>query len=462
MNGNNLQIADANTPGAWELKISGSPVNSTNKHEGLYQEDPTQKPIELPPEFWEAYSSRNANGDHPDFFNGDLVWVEPMFPEIRQITSEEQIQSIQWARYGRHGVPLKSIVPDGVHPDTLRTDKNVDWVTDLFGQVSNTGNKEFPAFAGRIRPENLVFHDAKKSVREIELAPLSVPHLGCLGFYRDPRTHMIRGYKVYRTALDTEEPWRYDVQGIFDKNVSGKEVVDFESQKMVRKASLLPPGVTGKLRIAFRGLRIEDLSLLYWVCNAVWRVGGGKPLGLGLCEPRHVRVQILNDDGSVSDMDSSQLQPNEAAKQWYDRLTLWEKTQEPVSNVRYPRACTTGNVRGGHVWFGRHAKVKMNGTQELETLNLTENLRIKLKLRQPSIAPQWLPEFDESDPENDVHYGYDVLVKTITIEDINGKKTFADSFSPDPPTEIDTSRHHENLSPNREFRKANKEQRAKE
>ena len=86
----------------------------------------------------------------------------------------------------------------------------VDQVTDLFGQVPPDSKYDAPIFAGRIRPENLVFHNAASSLtKNVVLAPLSVPHPGCSAFYRDTNDPTddalakdVRGYKVYRTTLE--------------------------------------------------------------------------------------------------------------------------------------------------------------------------------------------------------------------------------------------------------------------
>ncbi|ETX06257.1 RAMP superfamily CRISPR-associated protein [Candidatus Entotheonella palauensis] len=155
-----LQQTEA-TP--WKLKLSGRPINLRGKREGAFLPGPQR--LELPPELWAAYSGRNVHGDRRELKAGDLVWLEPSDPSLRQITYPEDVKSLQWARWGKTGQALKDKIPGHILPDYENPDCKVDEITDLFGQVAPKRN-DAPAFAARIRPENLVFFDAAAKAKK--------------------------------------------------------------------------------------------------------------------------------------------------------------------------------------------------------------------------------------------------------------------------------------------------------
>lgn len=456
----------------WELKLSGKPINGKYKREGMYQEDPEAKNIEIPPELWVQYNFRNVAGVHPTLFKGDLIWLEHSDIKGKTITKTEEVKSLQWARWGRRGDRLIDLINPTLRPDTYRKDKKVDWVTDLFGQVSDTGDKNLPAFAGRIRPENLVFEDGKsKCYIGIELAPMSMPHPGCIGFYRDPNHEengklMLRGYKVYRNAQENEQPWKYSEQGIYGERGELKPFND--NPKMNRSADLLSEKTTGHLRIAFSALNEQELGILYQTCSTVWRLGGGKPLGLGLCQTKDVRVFILNDDGCVTEDLKREYKIDEAMKQRLIQQTkCWEATQKAVSKMRYPRAVSGNNFklnRGGHAWFSQRSKSKTNSKKELQGLPVAEDLQKQLKtLPNSEIAGQWLPIFNPDNPSQDCLNGYDLYFQYISRSENGNKINACINFEPfDPSKHVTGNEHSEgNFSQNRQTREETKNERAK-
>ena len=446
--GNITDVGDTRTPGRpWKIKLSGRPVPSKRKagqgppvkREGVFLAG--EKTLTLPPELWGAYSGRNVHGDRPELENRDLVWLEPMDPETDKdkIDKPEQVKSIQWARWGRRGQTLKELMHNGfpqVLPDYLQPDGLVDEVTDLFGQVSSDRDAKAPMFAARLRPENLVFRDAASNVERVTLTPLAAPHPGCIAFYRDNPSaddvsdkDTLRGYKVYRTTKErgTEAPWRYDVQGIYDN--SG--LLRRGPQKMNKTCDLVPEGQPGKLRIAFRGLSLRELALVLQACQVPWRLGGGKPLGLGLCK---IRVRkLIGEDGQPLQVPGWTILPEKDGSLridgWQslvgdlrDRVRMWEASQEPVAKLRYPRAVDKNKnslTRGGHTWFKCHAsprKVDPDGTRErgLEAIHIAGDLVAiaqkegeVLDSQDPMIRGQVLPPFDPAQPYADVLYGYD-------------------------------------------------------
>lgn len=448
----------------WKVKLSGMPVGGRQrnkfKQEGLFKAKNTDSAlIELPTHLWAAYAGRNRHGDHPELHEGDLVWLEPTEPEGK-IKSAKDIASIQWARWGRRGTRLLDLVdchhpellPDAFNPDGL-----VDEVTDLFGHIprpelcaeiarfrdwKKVGKPgPAPAFAARVRPGNLVFPKARRGVERCTLAPLSAPHPGCAAFYRDAGQNMLkasktvsntnfplRGFKVYRTSQDRgkDGPWRYDAQPVFGENGLPKP----SQQKVNKTTDLLPPGNTGpgRLQLTVRALSRRELALVLAACCLDWRLGGGKPLGLGHCRVSSFRLRPFNDktgnlDGgeflkAPSDCGSLDLTrlPLELYREisedesFLKRLKLWQLTQTPVEQLRYPRAVSenrNSKSRGGHVWFGRHANPKKSGGG-LECFYLDAPL--EKESGAAAVRGQPLPHLDPNNPLADVLFGYDLFI----------------------------------------------------
>lgn len=449
----------------WKVKVSGRPISLRGKREGLFLAG--SRRLELPPEFWAAYSGRNTFGDRPELRRGDLVWLEPSDPEATDIALPDDVKSIQWARWGKRGQAMKDKIPKHVLPDYMQTDGNVDEITDLFGQASPRRG-EGVAFAARIRPENLVFHDAASDVERVSLAPLAAPHPGCLAFYRDSHdpdgvseVDGIRGYKVYRTSQRGDEPWRYDVQGVYGEQ---GELSDDPKQKVNNTCDLMPKGKTGTLRIAFRGLERRELALLVLACSVKWRLGGGKPLGLGLC-----RVEItamIDEKGQDIDFDDWEQKVSDL----HERVRMWQASQEPVARMRYPRAVDDNHnrkTRGGHAWFARHAKPRMvtgkgDGVREsgLEPMHIdgavkeeAEKMAEPFDPTIPMVSGQVLPQFDAEHPQGDVLYGYDA-VNADTRDDYRPRKRVFLRVEPfDPETHVTGQEKSEgNQGKNAEFR----------
>ena len=371
----------------WKLKLSGRPVGPINdKFEGALNPDGGSE-IDLPDELWREYEERHRYGETKGKLKaGDLVWLEPGRPDLRRIEHAGQIKSIQWARWGRRGVHVHDLTPEHIWPDARRDDGQVAEVTDLFGHLAASGT-----FAGRVRPENLVFramnaHDLL--LEQVLLAPLSAPRPGCIAFYRRgtpenvTRSSFLRGYKVYRTQATNGEPAPW-----LDSGPQGEEA---EHHNTNQTCDLVKPGVEGTLRIAFRGLTSRELGLLLFACNQPWRLGGGKPLGLGLCRVEVERV--VDEFGAPISMEDSSVAGDE---QLVRRAEMWQRSQEPVPKLRYPRMAMN-NQRGGHVWFSYFAAPNMNraGLQQRTPV-----------LGGPRVDGQMLPRFQ--DAPNDRLYGYD-------------------------------------------------------
>ena len=381
----------------WKVKLSGRPVNRKSKREGLFLPGRDNGLVELPPRFWTEYQGRNRHGDHPELKRGDLVWLEPDSPDRAEITSAAHIKSLQWARWGRAGENLLTLLQEfhpEVIPDAFRDDGLVDEITDLFGHIPHADHpRAAPAFAARIRPDNLVFYDAKNKVQPVALVPLSTPHPGCVAFYRDcddlgafGPARPLRGYKVYRNTTEREDsaPWHYTTQGIYH-NGRLRDGGD-PRQKLNQTCELLPEGQTGCLRIALRDLTKRELSLLLAACSVDWRLGGGKPLGLGHC--RVTSATLIAEFGSRSDLflrssETDEYPPpadiGEYAQLVTDlaeRIALYHESQRPVEKIRYPRASVENRntvTIGGHVWFNRHASKRKGGdARGLEVLHVSE------------------------------------------------------------------------------------------
>jgi hypothetical protein len=417
--------ASSRTP--WQLKLSGQPVLQDGKREAIFLADDSE-PVVVDKQLWADFMGRHALADIKELCAGDLVWLQHKDKEATAIRDASDIESLQWARWGRAGEKLLDVIGKhhgGVMPDSFRTDGMVDEVTDLFGQVPFVDGAAGP-FAGRLRPENLVFAGVRPE-RAVALAPLAPPHPGCAAFYRDcddvdrvSNTGLpLRGYKVYRTTAErgADAPWLFSTQGVYDNSGAAKT----PTQKVNKSAELVPEGAEGTLRIAFYALSPRELALVLLACSVDWRLGGGKSLGLGHCRTHAVQVydelgvpqeRVTPDGRGIDDL------PADLRKHVQDlkaRTSLWQASQRPVPRMRYPRAVSDNNkgkARGGHAWFQRHATPKKSGRDDrpkgLEVQRVTGPLQERAggKTR---IRAQALPKFDPARPEGDVLYGYDLI-----------------------------------------------------
>lgn len=437
----------------WEIKLSGKPIQygkKRPKEEGAFKVS-EGNPIELGSDFWVAYRGRNRHGVHPALKEGDLVWLEPRNPDCQQIKSADDVESIQWARWGRRGERLLDVLKErhaNQLPDYFVGDGKVDMVTDLFGQVplsNGQGEDKTRAFAARIRCGNLIFRDCANSIKPegVTLAPLSQPHPGCSGFYRQwsapnnpelsadkisNRGFGLRGFKVYRTTQECGEqgPWNDKVQQ-----------VNHGERKLDRKSKtadmLFPPAqgeLRGRIRLVLRALSQREVALVLAACAVDWRLGGGKPFGLGHCRVRKAVLRRFLNSGELKDKDElkrdtaaipdlSEPYRAECDEFLKKRMALWQATQTPVKKLRYPLAAEKSQ-RGGHVWFNRHVTPNKTNSGEcasgLQPLHveagspLEKKTGVKLEIR-----AQLLPIFDPVEPESDKLFGYDLEAR---LEDI--------------------------------------------
>lgn len=411
----------------WRIKLSGRPIKPKGKREGLFLGN--GKKITLPARFWEAYQGRHRHSVAPKLDKGDLVWLEPVRPDCNDINSADDIKSIQWARWGREGVSLEKLIAataGHVLPDSMQGDGKVDMVTDLFGQIPKAGIQAAGPFAARIRPGNLIFKDAAGKIRSETLAPLSQPHPGCLAFYRDAadldlidRESPLKGYKVYRNTEERGEnaPWKFKNQGVYGDY--GK--IKSHHQKFNKTAELLDEGFLGELRISFRALAPDELALLLAACSVDWKLGGGKPLGLGHCRVTRLRMIDEEEETPSEPMirhkqgENLILSDDDAAlmARFEKRISLYRASQVPVKKLRYPRAVNRGRGgkqtnRAGFAWFARHAAPrKGQGEKGLQTVWTRGELKGKAENSQ--IRAQPLPGLDPADPQADLLYGYDMI-----------------------------------------------------
>ncbi len=412
------------------LRLSGRPIKTTGKREGVLHAGGRE--LELAAELWRAYLGRHRHAVVPELRAGDLVWLEPTPPGLT-IEDGSQVESIQWARWGRRGERLFELLRQrhpGVLPDSMRGDGLVDEISDLFGQVPLIRGAAGP-FAARVRPDNLVFRDAASSTERVTLAPLQPPHPGCAAFYREAdaasevrnRDLGLRGYKIYRNTVErgAQAPWRYETQGVYDER---GRLQKNTAQKVNKTVHLLPAGREGTLRVAFRALSRRELALVLAACTVDWRLGGGKPLGLGHC--RVVAARVIDETGQVRfdltrDGDTCPNLPEELGKLLREseiaRLQTWQASQSPVPRLRYPRAVEKNNnrvQRGGHVWFQRHAKPRAQGDNDkpppgLEEMHLHGDGALRKEADEDRMAAQILPRFNPGEPMADVLYGYDLF-----------------------------------------------------
>lgn len=473
--------------GGSTFRLSGAPVNWKGKREGQFQ--PSGIMVSLPPERWAEYQGRHAHAEFSDLRRDDLVWLEPSSPSLRQITRPEDVASIQWARWGRKGQSMIDTIRKhhkAVVPDALRSDGLVDEVTDLFGQVPDARSPGAAlAFAARVRPDNLVFRDALKGQveRDVQLAPMMQPHPGCLGFYRDNRdtdalsmTDPLRGYKVYRTTAERGPgaPWHYSTQPVFNERGEAKAA----SPRLTKKVDLLKENAIGEVTLSLRSLSRRELALLLAACSVDWRLGGGKPLGLGHC--RVLDVELVDESGtsrlrwspSPSDAALDRAEPGGLPEGYRgdvadlgERIFAYQATQRPVRRLRYPRAAewnANKTSRGGNVWFKNHATPSKTGDRQSDERRGLTVLRAKGALAQrlgrQQIAAQPLPTFNPKDPFSDVLYGYD-LIATVVTEDRKPREIVQlEPFDPARHGRAD-DRSGPNTSPSAATRRLDREQR---
>jgi hypothetical protein len=158
------------------------------------------------------------------------------------------------------------------------------------------------------------------------------PHPGCEPFYQN-NDETLKGYKVYRNSCNTKSPWL----------ITPPEPKD----KFNKTVDLIPKDILGNLTISFKGLNDKELSLLLEVCRVDWKIGGGKPLGLG-----HVRVQevewldefadikwrsSIDAQGykSKSDLNNT-INYEDNLKQYQPRIKLYVESQKPKNEIAYP------------------------------------------------------------------------------------------------------------------------------
>jgi len=461
----------------WTVKLSGRPINHKGKKEGLFKG--SEETIKLSSHFWKTYQGRHRHAVKKTLEKGDLIWLEPVRTDCKKIILESDIKSIQWSRWGRKGKALKEMLPKAILPDSMRDDGGVDMVTDLFGQIQKNVKAAGP-FAARIRPGNLIFFDSKGKTVSETLAPLSQPHPGCIAFYRDEEdsdlinkdVSPLKGYKVYRNTKERGDnaPWKYSVQGVYAEKGALKKP---EQQKVNKTADFLDEGISGKLRITFRALKPNELALVYAACSVDWRIGGGKPLGLGHC--RVTSIKQIDEEGKETipmeiPMEISghgenlKLFPKDAERTAHleKRISLYRASQIPVEKLRYPRAVTKNqnkSSRAGLSWFARHATPKKTGTG-LETIWTTGELQKRTNTSQ--IKAQSLPNLNPDDPTADLLYGYDMVELDVNRSDRN-QRMVGQISAFDKATHTETHEQSgKNTSQNRETRQSARVERTSE
>ncbi|MBU4485746.1 MAG: hypothetical protein KKD38_02345, partial [Candidatus Delongbacteria bacterium] len=402
----------------WMVKLSGRTPNQRGvKKEGAFK--PGNTVISIQEKIWADYHGRNRHSDFSELRKGMLVWLEPNNFDIEKIEKPEQIKSIQWARWGRGGIRFEDQLQKQcsfIIPDSKNIDGKVDEITNLFGHVP-INEKAASSFAGRLRFENMVFANCEDKLEKVTLAPLMNPHPGCTAFYRQNENldlysinDPLRGYKIYRTTSEkgNDAPWLYKNQGVYDGNE-----LKVPLQKLNKTCELLSEGVDGKLNIACHALTKRELALLILSCSVDWRIGAGKPLGLGHCKVHNIKFtdedlnEVFNLSGDFNSL------PDEWLKylnqEELERAKQYLLLMKPVDKLRYPRAVNISNKSratiSGHIWFSRHAAPKKTGNKGLETRWTSGELKDK--------AGGF--EQIKAQPLNDQLYGYDEVIAEQTL-----------------------------------------------
>ena len=436
----------------WQLKLSGSPVNTQGKkREGVFKGNGTQ--ITIPAQLWADYQGRNKFGSRKELKEGDLVWIEPK-NGVTTIRSAQDVVSLQWARWGKKGTNLKDCLPKGVIPGCLDPykDQTVDMIADLWGQVAMEKTDAL-SFASRIRPHNLIFIDGvNHQTKSVDLAILAQPHPGCISFYRKGEFNKIsknsplKGYKIYRNSVETgdDAPWLFRNQGTFDK---AGLILDDSKQNSNKTVDLLNAGQEGTLKISCRALSKDEMAILLLACSVDWKLGGGKPLGLGHCQA--TSLKYINEEGDVEFSMNRQNGETQAklpeqfisciSKELEDRAKLYTEYQKPVNNLRYPRAVGNGIRREGLQWFSRFSTMKKSISIGLQPCHANGK----------SYKGQIL-----ADNPNDCFYGYDSW--PVNSDTQGDGKTITEKLVPFNPSKRKASpnkNHGANESQNRDSRR---------
>jgi hypothetical protein len=453
------------------FRLSGRPVGPPNqlKHEGLYK--PSDQVIELPESLWTQYRESHRHSAFPELLAGDLIWLEPRDPSADRLKCSDDVVSIQWSRFGRRGVAAKDLLKKQAPNVVPKSNGFIDRATDLFGYVTVRGERTGEARLSRVRPDNLVFDEDCQTER-VTLAVMGQPHPGCIGFYRDGGPQDVsgksplRGYKVYRNTKERgpSAPWHYSVQGVYGNNGDLRPA----DGKTTCTCDLIRQGAIGTIRMALRSVSRSELLLLLNLCGVDWRLGGGKPLGLGHC--RVISVDLLDEFGERSPLlpdqpwkpltDEASAMPDrprrtnapsiEAAQiesQIGTRLDCYQATQRPVERLRYPRLMVNGST-GGHLWFSTLCQPRLGGGEGL----LPRQARGELVAQGLILAAQCLPKFDPVNPMQDVLYGHDCSLR----REGNGSRAI---FEVAPPPPAPNRPNQGPQGQNAQTRRANREQR---
>ena len=444
------------------LKLSGRPVGSRDKvlikKEWVFTPN-FDREITIPPEIWVEYQSRYLHGPHDELKTGNLLWIEPFDEGNQPISHGGEVQSIQWAKWGKEGDRLRDRIPETIKPDySIGSNNLVDEVTNLFGQVCP--DKKYidkaPAFSGRIRPDNAVFRNAIGKLKKVTLSPLQPPHPGCKAFYRENSLTNIKGYKVYRTTNEkgNDAPHHYERQPVLKKGLPQEKY-----QKINKTVELLSADATGLLSISFNALSKREYALLRLICSLPQRFGGGKPFGLGSCSLELVAVK--NEFGKII----SDPVPNWQTKvtDLKERVALYNFSQQPVDKLRYPQAVSENGhtiTRAGHVWFSKNAGLGQD-KYKLRSKPVKRDSSLYKQIGSNRLDPQPLPELT-LEPDGDLLYGYDLMFrgKSVYRQGNHKIEELTDAVPFEPDNHIKS--HHSsgrNTSPNRETRQKQRQDR---
>jgi hypothetical protein len=151
---------------------------------------------------------------------GDLVWFELENPDTP--ISVENIVSIQWARWGREGIKLTKLLPDGILPDYKIDDGNVATVTDMFGMtpVNNKESKNrFNTWKATQKPVKMLRYPRAATGNKNKITRGGLTWFSNLG---TPQKKGESGYQGMQTVSFVD-------QNIVDQNIQGQVLPTFKN-----------------------------------------------------------------------------------------------------------------------------------------------------------------------------------------------------------------------------------------
>ncbi len=243
---------------------------------------------------------------------GWLVLTGPMGPKKHEFVFHSREPRSNWIPVQKKVVDVweqdEEYVPSGfgkkLPADKIYFCHRLFGATDVYQggkrkEMGMTGrvSVSYGKYLGRAEGADIIFKQAQyESEQARALRPLNSPKPSSYqlylkqtegtplaDFFSEPRQNQISGHKFY---------WHQPGNDIFntDRNIN---------QNILSHARPLSPGHVFQATVAFTELRKEELGALLWVVSLdekyAWKIGAGKPLGMGSTKVRLAGMNIVAD-----------------------------------------------------------------------------------------------------------------------------------------------------------------------